>query len=234
MSERTGNEPSSQLATDLLALSRHSAVSQLSVKELCRVIERDPASLNIDELIGQLIVADRYDGAQALAIAAGLSGLDVDARCLARILPMADGVGGLPLLIHLSRGDRETVLLDTVESATMAWERDALVLLVLAYSCQDKPPKRLLGALRTLARHKLGPEASALLVSAVKLIDDPEVNKVADRHLKMLSMFGDIALKDQERLLRQPNINEAASSRSRSSFRAMPQPSTWRRSPLPC
>ena len=208
MPERASNEPSPRLATQLLELSRHSAASQLSVKKLCRVIEQDRASLNIDGLIEQLIATDHYDGAQALAIAAGLSGLDFDARCLVRILPLADSIEGLPLLIHLSRGDRETVLLDTVESATMAWERDALVLLVLAYSCQDNPPKRLLAAMRTLARHHLGPEASALLGSATKLIDDPEVNKVAHRHLMMASIFGEDALKGQQRLLWQPNIND--------------------------
>ena len=79
MPERASNEPCPELATQLLELSRHSVASQLSVKKLCRVIEQDRASLNIDGLIEQLIATDRYDGAQALAIAAGLSGLDL--RC---------------------------------------------------------------------------------------------------------------------------------------------------------
>ena len=204
----TSNDPSLRLATELLELSRHSAASQLSVKKLRLVIEQDRASLNIDGLIEQLIAADHYDGAQVLAIAAGLSGLNVDARCLVSILPLADSTQGLPLLIHLTRGDRETVLLETVESATMSWERDALVLLLLAYSCQDNPPRRLLTAMRTLARYSLGPEASILLGSATKLIDDAEVNKVADRHLMMASVLGEEMLKRQQRLLWQPNIND--------------------------
>ena len=99
---------------------------------------------------------------------------------------------------HLTRGDRETVLLDTVESEAMAWERNALVLLWLAYDCQENPPKRLLTAMRTLARHSLGPEASALLGSAAKLIDDPEVNKVAERHLMLASILGEQELKRQQ------------------------------------
>jgi len=204
----TSNEPSPWLATELLELSRHSAASQLSVKKLRLLIEQDRASVNINGLIEQLIVAGHYDSAQALAIAAGLSGLNVDARCLASILPLADSTQGLPLLIHLTRGDPETVLLDTVDSATMAWERDALVLLLLAYSCQDNPPKRLRTAMRTLARYSLGPEASVLLGAAAQLIDDPEVNKVADRHLMMASILGEETLKHQQRLLRQPNIND--------------------------
>ena len=67
MPEHTNSEPSSRLATELLELSRHSGVSQLSVEKLCRVIKRDQASLNIDELIEQLIVEDHYDGAETLA-----------------------------------------------------------------------------------------------------------------------------------------------------------------------
>ncbi len=204
----TSNEPGQWLATELLELSRHSAASQLSVKKLRLVIEQDRASLNIDKLIEQLIAADHYDGAQALAIAAGLSGLNVDARCLTSILPLADSTQGLPLLIHLTRGDRETALLDAVESSTMAWERDALVLLLLAYSCQDNPPGRLLTAMRTLARYSLGPEASILLGSATRLIDDLEVNKVADRHLRMASILSEEALKRQQRLFHQPNIDD--------------------------
>ena len=84
----TSNDPGKRLATELIELSRHSAASQLSVKKLRLVIEQDQASLNIDGLIEQLIAADHYDGAQALAIAAGLSGLNVDARCLTSILPL--------------------------------------------------------------------------------------------------------------------------------------------------
>ena len=204
----TSNDPGKRLATELIELSRHSAASQLSVKKLRLVIEQDQASLNIDGLIEQLIAADHYDGAQALAIAAGLSGLNVDARCLTSILPLADSIQGLPLLIQLTRGDRETVLLDTVESAAMSWERNALVLLLLAYDCQDNPPKRLLTAMRTLARHSLGPEASVLIGLAAKLVGDPEVNKVAERHLMLASILGEEELKRQQRLLRQPNIND--------------------------
>jgi hypothetical protein len=83
-----------------------------------------------------------------------------------------------------------------------------LVLLLLAYSCQDNPPKRLLTAMRTVARHSLGAEASILLGSATRLIDDPEVNKVADRHLMIAGVLGEETLKRQRRLLRQPNIND--------------------------
>ena len=206
--KETGNKPGSQIATELLELSRHSAASQLSVKKLQQVIDQDRASLNIDELIGDLVAENYHDGAQALATAAGLCGLNVDARCLISILPLADDIMGLPLLIQLTRGDRVTALLDTVESETMSWERTALVLLFLADNRQDKPPKRLLAAMRTLARQGLGPEASTLLGSAARLINDPEVNKVAARHLKMVSFVGQEALGHQRRLLRKPSIKD--------------------------
>jgi len=193
---------------EILETSRNSAASQFSVEKLQQKIDRHRASLNIDELIGQLIEENYYDGAQALATAAGLSGLHFDARCLTSILPLADNIQGLPLLIHLAGPDRETALLDTVESETMSWERTALVLLYLAYSCQDNPPVRLRTAMRTLARQPLGPEASALLGSAAMLINDPDVSKVAARHLHMALFTDQQALDNQQRRLQQPGIKD--------------------------
>jgi len=206
--KETRKKPNSQITTELVELSRHSAASQLSVKKLQKIIEQDRASLNIDELIGQLIEENLPDGAQALATAAGLSGLDVDAQCLTSILPLADNIQGLPLLIQLIRHNRETVLLDTVESATMSWERTALVLFCLADNCQDNPPSRLLTAMRTLARQPLGPEASNLVGLAARSINDPEVNKVAARHLTMLDFMGKQALDRQQRAFRHPSIKD--------------------------
>jgi len=129
---KTNSNPSAPIATELLELSQHLAASQLSVKKLRQLIDQNSVSLNIDEMIGQLIDDNYHDGAGVLATAAGLSGLNVNARCLTSILPLANGVQGLPLLIHLTRNDRETVLFDTVEFETMSWERTALVLLFLA------------------------------------------------------------------------------------------------------
>jgi len=205
---QTSNHPSPPIATEILELSQHLAASQLSVKKLRKLIDQDSASLNIDELIGQLIDDNYHDGAQALATAAGLSGLNVDARCLSGILPLADDVRGLPLLIHLTRNNRETALLDTVESETMSWERTALVLLFLADNCQDNPPRRLLTAMRTLARQPLGPEACTLLGLAARLINNTEVNKVAARHLEMMSFLGEESLKHRLDIFRQPSIND--------------------------
>ena len=202
------SNPSAPVATELLELSQHLAASQMSVKKLRQLIDQNSASLTIDELIGQLIDENYHDGAQALATAAGLSGLNVNAHCLTSILPLANDVRGLPLLIHLTRNDRETALLDTVESETMSWERTALVLLFLADSCQANPPGRLLTAMRTLARQPLGPEAGTLLGLAARLINDPEVNKVAARHLKMMSFLGEESLKHQLGIVRQPSIND--------------------------
>ena len=205
---QTNNNLGPPIAVELLELSQHLAASQLSVTKLRQLIDRNSAPLNIDELIGQLIDDNHHDGAQVLATAAGLSGLHVNARCLTGILPLANDVRGLPLLIHLTRGDRETVLLETVESETMSWERTALVLLFLADSCQDNPPRRLLAAMRTLARQPLGSVASTLLGLATKLINNPEVNKVAARHLQMMSFFGEESLQHQENIVRQPSIND--------------------------
>lgn len=205
---QTSNKPDPRIETELLGLSRHLAASQLSVTKLRRVIDQDQASLNIDDLIGQLITGNYHDGAQALATAAGLSGLTVDARCLTSILPMAENILGLPLLIQLTQGERVTLLLDTIESETLSWERAAMVLAFLANRCQDNPPKRLLTAMRTLARQPLGREASMLLGSAAMLINDPEVNKVAEPHLAMVALLGKGALEHQQRLLCQPSIND--------------------------
>ena len=202
------SNPSVPVATELLELSQHSAASQMSVKKLRQLIDQNSASLTIDELIGQLIDENYHDGAQALATAAGLSGLKVNAHCLTSILPLANDVRGLPLLIHLTRNDRESALLDTVESETMSWERTALVLLFLADSCQANPPGRLLTAMRTLARQPLGPEAGTLLGLAARLINDPEVNKVAARHLQMMRFLGEESLKHQLGIVRQPSIND--------------------------
>jgi len=205
---RINSNPSAPIATELLELSQHLAASQMSVKKLRQLIDQNSASLTINELIGQLIDENYHDGAQALATAAGLSGLNVNAHCLTSILPLADDVRGLPLLIHLTRNDRETALLDTVESETMSWERTALVLLFLADSCQANPPGRLLTAMRTLARQPLGPEAGTLLGLAARLINDPEVNKVAARYLEILSFLGEESLKHQLDIVRQPSIND--------------------------
>lgn len=205
---QTNNIPSEPILTELLELSQHLVASQLSVKKLRQLIDQNSASLNIDELIEQLIDDNYHDGAQALATAAGLSGLNVNARCLTSILPLANDVRGLPLLIHLTQSDRETALLDTIESESMSWERTALVLLFLADNCQDNPPGRLLAAMRTLARQPLGPEAGTLLGLAARLINDPEVNKVAARHLKMMSFLGEAPLKHQLDIVRQPSIND--------------------------
>ena len=205
---QTNSIPSAPIATELFELSQHLAASQLSVKKLRQLIDQSSVSLNIDELIGQLIDENYHDGAQALATAAGLSGLNVNARCLTSILPLANDVQGLPLLIHLTRNDGETALLDTVESETMSWERTALVLLFLADNCQENPPGRLLTAMRTLARQPLGPEAGTLLGLAARLINDPDVNKVAARHLKMMSFLGEKSLKHQLDIVRQPSIND--------------------------
>jgi mRNA-degrading endonuclease RelE of RelBE toxin-antitoxin system len=205
---KTNSNPSAPIATELLELSQHLAASQLSVKKLRQLIDQNSVSLNIDEMIGQLIDDNYHDGAGVLATAAGLSGLNVNARCLTSILPLANDIQGLPLLIHLTRYDRETALLDTVESETMSWERTALVLLFLADNCQDNPPGRLLTAIRTLARQPLEPEASTLLGLAARLINDPEVNKVAARHLKMMSVFSEESLKHQLDIVRQPSIND--------------------------
>lgn len=205
---QTNNNPSAPIATELLELSQHSAASQLSVKKLRQLIDQNSAPLNIDGLIGQLIDGNYHDGAQALATAAGLSGLNVNARCLTSILPLANDVQGLPLLIHLTRNNRETALLDTVESETMSSERTALVLLFLADNGRDNPPGRLLTAMRTLARQPLGPEAGTLMGLAARLINDPEVNKVAARHLKMMSFLCEASLKHQLDIVRQPSIND--------------------------
>ncbi len=205
---QTINQSSQQMATELLKLGQQLAASQLSVQKLRRLIDQNSTSLNIDELIGQLVDENYHDGAQALAIAAGLSGLNVNAHCLTGILPLANDIRGLPLLIHLSRGDRETALLDTIESETMSWERTALVLLFLADNCQDNPPRRLLAAMRTLARQPLAPEASTLLGLASRLINDPEVNKVAAGHLKMLRFIDEKPLKHQLNMVRQPSVND--------------------------
>ena len=207
MLEHTSGEPEVQLASSLLELSRRSAASQQSVTKLRGLIEQDPDRRNVDGLIEQLIAENHYDGAQALAIAAGLSGLDVDARCLPAILPLAEEISGIPLLIHLCRGKRETILLDIVESENMSSEREALVLLVLAHRCQGNPPKRLLTVLRTNARHIVAPEASALVAAAVKVIDDPEVNKVAREHLMMASIFGEDPFSSLQHLLQKPSID---------------------------
>lgn len=206
--KETNGKPEPQIAAELLALSRGLVASRLSVKKLRQLIDRDKGSVNPDELVGQLIAENHLDGAQALAIAAGLSGLDVDAHCLPDILPLVDDIRGLPLLMHLTRGDRQTNLLDTVESGALSWERSALVLLFLADSCKDNPPSRFLAAMRTLARQPLSLEAGGLLGSAAILINDPEVNKVADRHLKMSRFLGKSAQQHQQRLLHQPDIND--------------------------
>jgi len=198
----------SQIAVELLESGRQSAVSQLSLMKLRRLIDQQQSSLGVDEIVRQLIAENHFDGAAALAIAAGLSGLDVDATCLPGILPLANDIRGLPLLMHLTRGDRQTNLLDIVESGALSWERSALVLLFLADSCKDNPPSRFLAAMRTLARQPLTPEAGSLLGSAAMLINDPEVNKVADQHLKMSKYLGKDAQQRQQRLLHQPDIND--------------------------
>ena len=205
---QTNDNPGALITMELLELSKNLAVSQRSVKELRQLIDQNSVSLNINELIGRLLDDNYHDGAQALAIAAGLSGLNVNARCLTSILPLANDVRGLPLLIHLTRNDRETALLEAVESETMSWERTALVLLFLADNCQDNPPGRLLAAMRILARQPLGPEAGILLGLAVRLINDPEVNKVADRYLTMMSLLGEEPLTHQLDIIRQPSIND--------------------------
>ena len=175
--------------TQLFDCAINSNISQISVVALSKVIEQH-APVELDDLLSELIEQEYFDAACCTVIAADFIGIKTDAHWLTILLPMVEELSELFLLLKACQGNKIDVLLTAVESQSLSYEKTSLILFWLAYTCQENPCDRLLSAVRILAREYLSPIESIALGLAAKLLNDPEVDKVAAPCLEMAEVMG--------------------------------------------
>lgn len=176
--------------TELLRpIARQAALDRVDVGRLRDAMEGMGAD-DVEPLIGELVEQRAYQQAAAVAIAAALAGCPVDATILD---PLAYAVGGLEaftLLVRSVDGDVVGQLLDLWQSGRLSQNTEAMIAVLLAELC-DEPPPRAVGLLRTLCRYEFDIGTTTVIGDAVRAFDDPQLNEIGKRHLKVAAEFPD-------------------------------------------
>ncbi len=123
--------------------------------------------------------------ATALALAIGASGQTIDAAIGIRLLPDLESMAFFPAIAGIAEGDRLSMLLDVVEQGHLSWQRHALALFLATNLIEGEPPRRLIKAIRSLAREPIGHDARLLLSVAALVINDPGINKLTEDDLPL-------------------------------------------------
>jgi len=124
--------------------------------------------------------------ATVLAFALAAAGEPLPYAALLELLPDLPSIEYLPALVGAAEGDRVALLLDLVEGVTPAgsakrWRCISQPSLLGA----APPPPRLVARLRSLARRKLAPEATALIGLAAGALDDPGLKAIAGPYARV-------------------------------------------------
>jgi hypothetical protein len=93
------------------------------------------------------------------------------------------------LLIRSVCGDIESTLLDLLDTETLSWERDALLIYLLVRMSGEDPSPRLIAAVRNASRRDAGLPSRILLGLAARLLDNREVDKVAATNIALADEF---------------------------------------------
>lgn len=144
----------------------HSA--RLTRREIQSLAARLPSSQEeLDRLIGSLIASADDNGATALAFAMISNGRTIEARRLPEWLPLINEITGAATVALQAKGEVIESLLTAVDSGVMGWEREGVSLMIAAWICLHREPKRelppaLIPKARMLARD-IGRDDPAML-----------------------------------------------------------------------
>lgn len=149
----------------------HSA--RLTRREIQSLAARLPSSdEELNRLIDSLITSADDNGATVLAYAMISSGRIIEARRLPEWLPLINDLNGAATVALSAKGETVESLLTAVDSGMMGWEREGVSLMIAAWICLHREPKRELPATlfpkaRMLARDIGGDNPAMLALYAL-------------------------------------------------------------------
>ena len=169
-------EHSSPLVDEHLANARRTPLSRSHIAAFSR-------ETPLEQMLDAFAAANADDDVHAatvLALSIGAAGGTIPRDAAIRLLPDLEDMIHALILAGRIEGDRIQALLDTVEQGMLSWEREALFLFLATQLLEGaEPPRRLLTAVRSLAREPVSPSAALLLGLAVRALDDPEIHALA-------------------------------------------------------
>jgi hypothetical protein len=134
----------------------------------------------MQEALADAIEEGDVHAATAIALAIGAAGGRITPDAAIRLIPDLENIAHVPIMAGITDGERLTTLLELIEQQRLSWEREAL-LLFLSTQLLDgvEPPRRLITALRSLAREPVGTAAGLLVGFAARALDNAEINSLA-------------------------------------------------------
>lgn len=164
----------------ILQKARTTPCSRKGIADLAAELDGD--TLILDGAVRTAAEGGEPMAGALLAMAARTAGHRIDAAAIGALLPRVSNIQCVPILVGCARGDRIGMLVDQVESGHLAWERQALALLLAVELLEgEPPPAKVLAHLRTLARKQLSDTAGMLVGLAVNQLDDSGVRRVASK-----------------------------------------------------
>jgi hypothetical protein len=117
--------------------------------------------------------------ATALVLAIGAGGGRITPEQAIWLMPDLDDIQNMPIIAGIVEGDRLTMLLDVVDGQRLSWQRESLAL-YLATQLLDgaEPPRRLVAALRTLAREQIPPETALVVALAARALGNKDIGSL--------------------------------------------------------
>jgi hypothetical protein len=168
---------------ELIAIAGKTSVDRVGIQKLRKEIDKSGYAIN--KLIA---TAEKQADGKALAALVTAAAVDgpLDNQLVQRVLPLLPEIGLMPLLVAHCDGDRFNMLLRVVASGRLSNERTAMALLFAVELLDDEdPPSELLTQLRLITRHNLGMEAGSLIGLTAQMLDDPDLNKVAESWIQL-------------------------------------------------
>lgn len=167
------SEPLADLTSRLLAEAQTLPLTSPAVARFAaaRPIEA------LQEALQRAVAEMDVPASTALALAIGAAGGRISAAHALWLLPEVESISIMPIIAGLVEGDRLATLLAVVEGQRASWEREALVLYLATLLLDGaEPPRKMLSALRSLAREPLSTGAGLLVGLAASKLGDPDLD----------------------------------------------------------
>jgi hypothetical protein len=170
----------------ILASARKTKLTKAGVATVAELIQG--FGTDVRSLIKAALEEKDGHTATVLMVGATMNGYRPETDELFSLLPYLGSMDLIGPLIGLCSGDRLKMLLESLESGRLSWERQAYIILISVLLLGNSPPPpSLLTQIRLSARLNLGPESGCILGLAAQRIADPATRLIAAPWIELAS-----------------------------------------------
>lgn len=169
---------------DVSGFVRQACFGQVDVRRLAGMMRGFEAA-DAEELVWTLIEERHCEQAAAVVVAAHVAGCAVSVAVLEPLLAYPFGVlGKYMALVRAVEGDLIDALMELWKSGRIDNQIELAFAYYIGRRCEEPPPEAV-SQLRLMCRMTFNEATMSALGEVVRLYDDPELNKLGERHVEL-------------------------------------------------